>query len=159
MWLARAAELHDRDYVSSPFRKLRLTQATSLALSAYYFMYDYPDTAHFLTPEERREVQHRLEADQSFLDDQFRMKYFWDAVRDWKIYVIMLITIGIFTPLYSFSLFLPTIIEGLGYTKNSAQLMSVPPYVVACFVCITGGWMADRHAQRGIYLVCFNILA
>ena len=107
MWLARAAELHDRDYVSSPFRKLRLTQATSLALSAYYFMYDYPDTAHFLTPEERREVQHRLEADQSFLDDQFRMKYFWDAVRDWKIYVIMLITIGIFTPLYSFSLFLP----------------------------------------------------
>lgn len=34
-----------------------------------------------------------------------------------------LITIGIYTPLYSYSLFLPTIVQGLGYTNNTAQLM------------------------------------
>ncbi|KAF2178492.1 major facilitator superfamily transporter [Zopfia rhizophila CBS 207.26] len=131
----------------------------AVAVSAYFLMHDYPDTAKFLTKEERHEVQRRLEADHSFLADEFHMKYFWDAVRDWKIWVHMFITIGIFTPLYSFSLFLPTIIKALGYTNNAAQLMSVPPYVVACFFCIAGGWLADRHGQRGIYMIAFNLLA
>ena len=34
----------------------------------------------------------------------------------------MFITIGVYTPLYSFSLFLPTIVANLGYTENTAQL-------------------------------------
>ena len=36
--------------------------------------------------------------------------------------VHMFITIGVYTPLYSFSLFLPTIVANLGYTENTAQL-------------------------------------
>lgn len=32
-------------------------------------------------------------------------------------------------PLYSFSLFLPTIIKALGYTSTKAQLLTVPPNV------------------------------
>ena len=58
-----------------------------LALSAYFLMHDYSDTAKFLNDDERKEVQRRLEADRSFLDDKFNLKYFWDAVRDWKIWV------------------------------------------------------------------------
>ncbi|KAF2740475.1 MFS general substrate transporter [Polyplosphaeria fusca] len=129
------------------------------ALSAYWFMYDYPDTAKFLTKEERLEVQRRLEDDRSFLDDSFNLRYFWDALYDWKIWVHMLITIGIFSPLYSFSLFLPTIIKDLGYKNDEAQLMTVPPYVVACIFCILAGWTADMHGQRGIYLISCNLVA
>jgi len=44
------------------------------------------------------------------------VKYVWDAFKDWKIYVHMLITIGIYTPLYSISLFLPTIVRNMGYS-------------------------------------------
>jgi hypothetical protein len=84
-------------------------------------MHDYPNSAKFLTVDERKEVWRRLEADQSFLDDTFKWKYFWDAIRDWKIYVQMLITFGIYSPLYSFSLFLPTIIASLGYKNETAQ--------------------------------------
>jgi uncharacterized membrane protein YhaH (DUF805 family) len=36
------------------------------------------------------------------------------AFKDWKIWVKMILTIGLFTPLYSIALFLPTIINGLG---------------------------------------------
>ena len=133
--------------------------AISLALSAFFLMHNYPDTAKFLTTAERHEVQRRLEEDQSLLPTGYRTHYLWDALRDWKIWVFSIITIGIFTPLYSISLFLPTIIKGLGYTDHAAQLITVPPYVVACLFCISGGYFADRHGQRGLYIIGFNIVA
>ena len=122
-------------------------------------MHDYPATAKFLSEDDRREVQRRLEADRSYLDDTFNLKYLQNAISDWKIWVHMLITFGIYTPLYSVSLFLPTIIKGLGYENEKAQLMTVPPYVVACAFCITAGWLADKHGQRGIYMIACNLLA
>lgn len=64
-------------------------------------MYDYADTAKFLTEDERREVLHRLKKDRSSLADEYDIKYFWSAIKDWKIWVHMFITIGIYTPLYS----------------------------------------------------------
>jgi MFS family permease len=51
--------------------------------------------------------------------------------------------------LYAFSLFLPTIIKGLGYTSTKANLLSVPPYAVAAVVTVLVGWIADRTQQRG----------
>ncbi|KAF6804089.1 high-affinity nicotinic acid transporter [Colletotrichum sojae] len=127
----------------------------AVAIAAFFIMNDYPATAKFLTVAEKEEVTRRLEQDRSALADEFDMVYFWDALKDWKIWVHMLITIGIYTPLYSYSLFLPTIVSGLGYTNNTAQLMTVPPYVVACVCCISGGWLADRQKQRGIYMIFF----
>lgn len=50
-------------------------------------MQDYPDTAKFLTPAEKEEVVRRLEEDRSALANEFDMKYFYDAVKDWKIWV------------------------------------------------------------------------
>jgi len=80
-------------------------------------------------------------------------------LKDWKIYVHMLITIGIFTPLYSISLFLPTIVKDMGYTNGKSQLMTVPPYVAACICTIGAGYLADRGRQRGIYMMFFCIVA
>jgi hypothetical protein len=122
-------------------------------------MQDYPDSAKFLTPVEKQEVVRRLEADRSYLADEYNIKYLMHAVRDWKIWVHMFITIGVYTPLYSVSLFLPTIVKTLGYTNNESQLMSVPPYVVACFFCIGANWAADKQRSRGIYMIAFNIVA
>lgn len=69
----------------------------------------------------------------------------------------MLITLGIYLPVYSVSIFLPTIIRSMGYTAESAQLMSVAPYVTACIGTICGGWAADKHKQRGIYMIGFAL--
>lgn len=122
-------------------------------------MQDYPATAKFLTAEERQEVSRRLEEDRTFLADEFDLKYVMHAIKDWKIWVHMFITIGVYTPLYSVSLFLPTIVKTLGYTNNDSQLMTVPPYVIACFFCIGANWAADKHGQRGLYMIAFNIVA
>ncbi|KAE9972908.1 hypothetical protein EG328_004716 [Venturia inaequalis] len=120
---------------------------------AYFLLHDYPDTAKFLTRDEREEVQRRLEHDRGMLADEFAMKYVFDAFKDWKIWVNCFVTVGIFTGLYSVSLFMPTIITGLGYKDKEAQLMSVPPYVVACLFCIGSGFAADKAKQRGVFQI------
>lgn len=63
-----------------------------------------------------------------------------------------------FASVYSFSLFLPTIVKDLGYTDNEAQLMTVPPYVVACFFTLSAGYLTDRIQSRGILMICFNLV-
>lgn len=124
-------------------------------------------SAKFLNPEEKVEVQRRLKADRTSLADEYDIKYFFHAIKDWKIYVHMLITIGIYTPLYSFSVFLPTIIStmaakrghGVAFTKEQSQLYSVPPYVLACLATIGGGYLADKKGQRGIFMIFFCCLS
>ncbi|KAH7084246.1 high-affinity nicotinic acid transporter [Paraphoma chrysanthemicola] len=130
-----------------------------VSIIAYWCIYDYPDTAQFLKPHEREEVERRLRADHGHLSNDFDMKYVWQAIQDWKIYIFMLICMAGFCPIYSFALFLPTIIKNMGYTANDAQLMSVPPYVCACFFTITASWYADRVRRRGIFLMGFQLIA
>src|SRR3954471_3461608 len=123
-------------------------------------MYDYPATAGFLSPAEKAEVQNRLKLDRSSLADEFSTAYFWAALKDWKIWVHMFITIGVYTGLYSYSLFLPTIIKDLGkYDAQTAQLMTVPPYVVACVFCVGAGWLADKRGHRGLFMIFFMCMA
>lgn len=109
-----------------------------VALAAYYLMQDYPDTAGFLTEKERREVKRRLETDRDFLADEYNTKFIWQALKDWKIYVFSLTAAFLALPTYSVSLFLPTIVKELGYKNTTAQLMTTPPYIVACFLCVLG---------------------
>lgn len=129
------------------------------AIWAFKAMYDYPSTAKFLTHEEATEISNRLKLDRSSLADEFDMKYFWAAMKDWKIWVHMFITIGVYTGLYSYALFVPTIVADLGYRNTTAQLLTVPPYVVACIFCIGAGFFADRMKQRGIFMIGFMCLA
>lgn len=47
----------------------------------------------------------------------------------------------------------------MGYTANNAQLMSVPPYVCACFFTIIASYAADRYRKRGVFLLGFQLVA
>ncbi|KAL4914344.1 hypothetical protein BDW62DRAFT_204735 [Aspergillus aurantiobrunneus] len=86
----------------------------------------------------RKDVdRYMLEVQQPSLADEYDMKYFWSAVKDWKIWVYMFITVG----------------------NEEAQLITVPPYVVACFFCIGGGFLADRQGSRGLSMIFFNVVA
>ncbi|KAI1075323.1 high-affinity nicotinic acid transporter [Whalleya microplaca] len=130
-----------------------------VSFSAYWAIYDGPSSATFLTPVERHEVERRLAIDNGHLSNDFNVNYVWQAIADWKIYIHMLICMAGFCPVYSFSLFLPTIIKNMGYSANNAQLMSVPPYVFACIFTIAASWFADRYRQRGAFLLGSQLVA
>lgn len=116
-------------------------------------------SSRFLSPEEKVEVERRLRSDCSSLSEEFDKKYIYQALKDWKIWIMCILTVGIFTPLYSIALFMPTIIRTMGYSNNTAQLMTVPPYVTACFCTLVGNWYADKVGQRGVFLIGFQLTA
>ena len=105
---------------------------------SFWIIVDFPDDAKNLDPLEKFVVISRLKEDgqASHRYEAFKWKYFLASYKDWKTYVGMVIVMGITCPLYSFSLFLPSIIHELGYSANKAQLLSVPPYAVACLMVL-----------------------
>lgn len=125
-------------------------------------VFDWPETATFLTPDERIRVQRRLIMDrQGRTAEDFDKRHIWAAVKDWKTYGYMVIYMGCLTPLYAFSLFLPTILRGMGYSGSHAQLLSVPPYAVAAVLTVAVGFFADHTRYRGycnIATVCVGIV-
>lgn len=71
----------------------------------------------------------------------------------------MLTTFGTVTPLYSISLFLPTIIKSMGYSNHQSQLLTIPPYVAACTITIAAGYATDRVKVRGPFMLGFCLVA
>lgn len=106
-------------------------------------VFDWPETARFLTPEERIRVQRRLIKDrQGRTAEDFDKRHIYEALKDWKTYLYMIIYMGCLVPcmfeylalssddrltritVYAFSLFLPTIISGMGYRGTRAQYVN-----------------------------------
>lgn len=61
--------------------------------------------------------------------------------------------------IYSFSLFLPTIIKDLGYNSVKAQLFTVPPNMTGFFAVILCSFLSDRIKARGPIMIGCCLLA
>ncbi|KAE8138877.1 major facilitator superfamily domain-containing protein [Aspergillus pseudotamarii] len=130
----------------------------AVAFIAPFAIHDFPETAKFLTDEERRFVIHMLRTQNTGGTSEateFRMKYVIDALLDWQIYVSIIVYWGITCPLYGISLFLPSIIKDLGYTSSTAQLLTVPIYITAAVVAVVAAWLSDRRKQRSPFVLFF----
>jgi len=128
--------------------------------ASVWFVHDFPDRATFLSEVDRARVIRRLKMDQqsSAEHEEFKLKYVWAAVKDYKMWLGMIIYMGCDMPLYAFSLFLPTIVSELGYATTKAQLLSVPPYAAAAILTVSIGFIADRTRQRGLCNICVSFL-
>lgn len=62
-------------------------------------------------------------------------------------------------PLYTLSLFLPTIIKQLGYTAAQAQLLTVPPYAVATILTLIVAYFAEKTHKRAPFIIASSSLA
>jgi hypothetical protein len=118
------------------------------AVLVWFFLPDYPETAKWLSKEEKELTEHRL-AKEGSKGSASAMS--WedakDTLTDWRLYAHYMVYFGISTPFSSLSLFTPAITSGLGYSDLRAQLMTVPPYAVAYVVTVIVAWSAD-HFDR-----------
>ncbi|KAI1074582.1 MFS general substrate transporter [Whalleya microplaca] len=121
---------------------------------SFWMVHDFPDQARFLSDDDRARVVRRLKMDQqsSAEHEEWKISYLYAGLKDWKMWLGMVIYMGCDMPLYAFSLFLPSIVQNLGWGSSTvrAQLMSVPPYVVAALLTVVIGFIADRTHQRGL---------
>jgi hypothetical protein len=83
-----------------------------VAIASFWMLYDYPDTAKFLTHDERRVLQARLLLDNDGCSHEYKRRFIMDAFLD-----------AALMPVYTFSIFSPTLTANLGYTAATAQLV------------------------------------
>ncbi|KAI0091669.1 MFS general substrate transporter [Irpex rosettiformis] len=130
------------------------------SVASFFIIQDFPDTAKFLTEEERTFVVRRLQGDDRFSagGEELRMKYILQSLTDWKTWVGMFLLMGSDGALYAFSQFLPSIINQVCFKATPANLLTVPVYTVACIVTCGVGYYADRHGHRGIINIIFSCI-
>lgn len=58
----------------------------------------------------------------------------------------------------SLPVFLPTILEGMGYKSIHAQGLSAPPYFLSFLVLISSTWIADKTQQRGLTIIGLSLI-
>ena len=88
---------------------------------------DWPETATFLTENERTLLLKRValdvgEARMDILNRRSAKRIF----TDWKIWCATLMYMGVVNTGYAVSFFIPTIIQEMGYTAAMSQLRSIP---------------------------------
>lgn len=131
-----------------------------IAGASYFFIYNYPDTAKFLTEKERVAIQLRLKDDSDATQDEaFNWTNVKKAFTDIKVYLYAFGFHTMSLPLYTLSLFLPSIIKSLGYTAAQAQLMTIPPYAIAFVATISTAILSERYQRRAPFILGTSSLA
>ncbi|EJD40921.1 MFS general substrate transporter [Auricularia subglabra TFB-10046 SS5] len=125
-----------------------------ISLFAFFITPDWSHSASFLTEKERARLLERLSADS---DAGQQESFRWDLVRsaltDHLVWAYAFLFHGFAFVLYSLSLFLPSIIAGLGFASWKAQLMTVPPYAVAAASIWIVAVIAARYKRRAVFII------
>lgn len=119
-----------------------------------------PDECKFLTPTDRIIALERINREHKESENERTTVH---HVRR-AIFNInnMICALGFFfinVSVQSFSLFLPTILNALGWTALKTQFYSVPPYVVASCWGIFMAWVSDYYQRRGYFIVMCTALS
>lgn len=135
-----------------------------LGIAASVILADDPFSAKFLSAEEKQLVQARHDLDKTSLgldDESGRVQ--WDQVleacKDWKVIVLCIAQFGTTVMLYGYSVFLPTIIQGLGYSGIHTQLLTIPCYVTGAVTYCGVAVVSDKLARRGMFAVGGCVMA
>ncbi|KAL9947427.1 hypothetical protein ACHAO3_005368 [Verticillium nonalfalfae] len=131
-----------------------------IGVAAYFFVQNYPDTAKFFTEPERKFVYARLAADSDATHaEPFTWAAVLSALKDPKCWLYGFGFHTMSLPLYTFSLFLPTIIRDLGYSSWRAQLLTVPVYAFSFATTLTVAIYSERLKQRAIFIAGSSFFA
>ncbi|KAJ8115725.1 hypothetical protein OPT61_g2699 [Boeremia exigua] len=127
-------------------------------------MPDTPATARFLTAEEKDWALRRMRLDAHGATDvdvdEEKFDWYWVkmALKAPQTYFNGFIWFFLLIPLYSFSLFLPSIVAGMGYHSTTAQLLTVPPNMAAFLTVLACAYFSDRLKTRGAFIAAGTVI-
>jgi len=112
------------------------------------------ESARFLSPTEKEQARLRLGAS-SAKHEHFAWSEIKRGVFNVQVWLTATAYFAILSGLYSFGLFLPTIVNnGFAKDPNKAQLWTVIPYAVASVFTVIVALLSDRLALRGPVMLC-----
>ncbi|KAH9816828.1 major facilitator superfamily domain-containing protein [Melampsora americana] len=93
------------------------------------------------------------------IDEEFEI---YEVIRGFKepqVWITGIGYMGLLVCLYSFALFLPTIVLGMGYSGLDAQLFSSFPYLPASVLVVVIAFVGDRLQSRGPIILLLTPIA
>ncbi|CAG8442373.1 12895_t:CDS:10 [Funneliformis mosseae] len=125
-----------------------------VSIISYFYLANYPEKSMWLSEEERKYAVERLKNDagKAYVI-HYDKKQFFAALTDWKVYLSMLYLGVSSVSFYSYSLFIPTIINGMGFGFVKSQLLSVPPFFCAGISTLIVAVLSDRKIVRSPFII------
>ena len=114
------------------------------------------ESARFLSAAEKQCARHRMDEAAAQSHEPFSWSEVRRGVFNLQVWLSATAYFAILCCLYSFGLFLPTIINNLNFASdpNEAQLWTVIPYAVASVCTVIVALLSDRLALRGPIMLC-----
>ncbi|KAH8882022.1 MFS general substrate transporter [Thozetella sp. PMI_491] len=135
----------------------------ALALAAIVWLPTGPSSAWFLGTEDRTYAVERMRLDSEMYvahryvesgieQDRLTRRDAIETAKDWKLWYVLFFNICASVPNTAFSVFLPLVVQGLGYSSLEANLMSVPPYICGAVGLYLFAVSSDRFRERGYHI-------
>lgn len=120
----------------------------------YFFFPAFPDHAKWLSNDEKKLAFARLQGtNSSHSEDKVGWKEIKETFTEYNLYLHYILQFFMSLPFSSLSFFVPSIVQGFGYTGIDSNLFTVPPWAFAWVCCIVAAFIGDRFDRRGIVIV------
>ncbi|KAL8715427.1 MAG: hypothetical protein Q9220_000761 [cf. Caloplaca sp. 1 TL-2023] len=128
-----------------------------LGIFGWFFLADSPDSAWYLAPSQRktlilRGTRDEREASASSARTLHRSDVL-AAVKDWKVWAFCLLNFPGDIQLFSYSIFLPTIIKAINplWSTLYVQALTVPCFAWSAIVYFAAAYVSDRIQHRAVF--------
>lgn len=128
----------------------------AIALATPFWLAKAPGEAWFLSPAERAFAERRMGLDSAAnLDARFKLsrRDVKEALVDWKLWAVLPFNVLASIAPQGFTIFMPIVIKGLGYAGPTANLMTVPPYVVGAALLLLFAHSSDHFRERTVHIL------
>ncbi|KAJ6561886.1 major facilitator superfamily domain-containing protein [Mycena capillaripes] len=142
------------------FIKGAVTIASGLA--GYFLLPRSPTQARFLNQQEKDYVAEKLREDRVMSKDPDVDAFRWSEVgRAFTSPQVVLVGIIYFlsgVALYGLAYFTPSIVQSLGYTSATAQLMTIPPFADSVPATVAAALISDVYRCQGAVIIGGSVL-
>ncbi|KAM5343556.1 hypothetical protein ACJ41O_012093 [Fusarium nematophilum] len=132
-----------------------------LGIAIPWWLADTPDSARYLTIQEREliDLRMRQQVGHTKSGDEMHKEDVYAGLKDWKIWLFCIGQFGVDVILYGFSTFLPTIIRGLGdWSIAQVQALTIPCYALGAISYLVAAWLSDRSQRRAVFAVSYGLI-
>jgi ACS family tartrate transporter-like MFS transporter len=118
-----------------------------MAFALFYYLTDRPALATWLTPDERKWLQHRLDAERANREMFFSKTWFKSMLAP-RVLWLGILYFFVLMPFFGINFFLPQIVKSFGLTNVQGGLVTAIPYIIATIGMAHWGWHSDRTCER-----------
>ncbi|KAI9840715.1 MAG: hypothetical protein M1837_001338 [Sclerophora amabilis] len=131
-----------------------------MSIVAFFYLPDAPETARFLNEDERRIARARVirQVGHGERTGTVDVKDIVATLLDVKAWIQALMYFSCNVSFSSLPVFLPTILEQMGFSSIDSQGLTAPPYFLSFVVVIVSCIVADRTRQRGLCIFFLSLV-